>query len=206
MHTQEDFDLATVDVNLGGTTYTAMRSLVAQYKVLMDQLQSALASHLSVPGSEITVVGHSLGGARAQLAAVELANKYQASVRLITFAALVVFEKQSAQEVYDTLVQPDPAEGQFGVPFPAAGMISAQRWVRMGDFAPGYGEDLTSGNLMHMSRGFVMHLPRVSDTWEYTQKRLDYTPWNDAVSILTYHLLKQHMWAILSGGCAPEVA
>ena len=95
---------------------------------------------LAGPGSpnvghpkEITIVGHSLGGAQAQLAAVEIAAKFLAKVRVITFDSILAFTPEGAQKVVDTfIVGPDgvdvSGEAAPTVKFPAeVGKITAQR-------------------------------------------------------------------------------
>ena len=83
---------------------------------------------------QITIVGHSLGGAQAQLAAVQIAKVYKAKVRVITFESILAFTPEGAQKVVDDfIVGPDGVPDVSGkaeptIKFPAeAGKITAQR-------------------------------------------------------------------------------
>ena len=83
-------------------------------------------------------MGHSLGGAQAQLAAVEIATKYYAKVRLITFESILAFTPEGSQKVVDKfIVGPDGVdirgEAKPTVKFPAEfGKITAQRFTLFG--------------------------------------------------------------------------
>ena len=74
----------------------------------------------------ITIVGHSLGGAQAQLAAVRIALEYKAKVRVITFESILAFTPESAASIADKLVWPVDPSTDFP---PEGGKITAQRWV-----------------------------------------------------------------------------
>ena len=86
---------------------------------------------------QITVVGHSLGGAQAQLAAVQIATKYKAKVRVITFESILAFTPESAETIAcDLIVGPDGVPDVSGkaeptIKFPAVvGKITAQRCLQ----------------------------------------------------------------------------
>merc|ERR1712060_859792 len=63
--------------------------------------------------------------------------RFRSRVSLRTFGALPVFIKDDAKRIRDTMIDGE-AEAQFGAVTPAIGKIAVQRWVRDGDFAPGY--------------------------------------------------------------------
>lgn len=201
----EDFSTKLSKVSLGGRTYEVLDAIFKQFDFMIRQMDAMIASKLTTPGTKITVVGHSLGGAKAQLAAVYLANKYKASVRLVTFCSVRVFGTDSARQVFGELIQPvHGSDTNFGVGFPGAGLIAAQRWIRVGDFAPGYlGNFLAFGKVEHISRGLL-----VSQDWfttqasfEYVQRNRNYAPWNAVVTTFKYHLLGGMMWALNQGQC-----
>ena len=85
----------------------------------------------------ITIVGHSLGGAQAQLAAVAIATKFLAKVRVITFDSILAFTPESAARIAGEvggeglIVGPDGAlaiNAEPTVQFPVdACKITAQR-------------------------------------------------------------------------------
>ena len=80
--------------------------------------------HFKDGGKEITIVGWSLGGAQAQIAAVRIAVKYNAKVRLITFDSILAFTPDSAEVIAHNLIDNDA----FGTDkFPQEGKINAQR-------------------------------------------------------------------------------
>ena len=81
-------------------------------------------------------MGHSLGGAQAQLAAVQIATKYKAKVRVITFESILAFTPESAARIAGCgaeglIVGPDGAKGENAEPTvkfpPEVGQITAQR-------------------------------------------------------------------------------
>ncbi|EOD36160.1 hypothetical protein EMIHUDRAFT_110400 [Emiliania huxleyi CCMP1516] len=86
---------------------------------------------------EITIVGHSLGGGQAQLAAVHIALKYNAKVRVITYESIMAFTPETAKWIvegsegshpHDKLIW--PCEHTVTTAFPdVGGKIAAQRWV-----------------------------------------------------------------------------
>jgi len=72
-------------------------------------------------------VGHSLGGAQAQLAAVEIATKYEAKVRVITFESILAFTPEGADGVVkDLMCGGDQAEPTTEFPADPC-RITAQR-------------------------------------------------------------------------------
>jgi len=89
------------------------------------------------PNKEITIVGHSLGGAQAQIAAVHIALKYNAKVRVITYESIMAFTPETAKWIAegsegarppDKLIWTD--DDAMPTAFPdAGGKIAAQRWV-----------------------------------------------------------------------------
>jgi len=83
--------------------------------------------HFKDGGKEITIVGWSLGGAQAQIAAVRIAVEYKAKVRLITFDSIMAFTPDSAATIAGTLIADDKVLRYDD--FPEPGKINAQRWV-----------------------------------------------------------------------------
>ena len=75
--------------DLGGTSYDMGVGFHDYFSKLMPELEAALATHET--SAPLLVVGHSLGGAIANIAAVYLANKRSASVMLRTFGSPRVF-------------------------------------------------------------------------------------------------------------------
>jgi len=214
-------------VDLGGAdNYTVLKGMFEQYHFMMhetkqtDPLNVKLAEMLAEPGSEITVVGHSLGGAKAQFAAVEIANRFKARVRLVTLESLSAFGTTSARRIWDELIvghepgMPDNRfDNRFGADAPPAGQIAAQRWVRMGDYAPGYlGKLFDHGMVEHISRGMLISKSAVPSSmntlseacfgcYEYTQKSRTYTPYNVAISTLHYHSITGVLLGLNGGSC-----
>jgi len=93
----------------------------------MKGLTEALEEcHFKDGDKKITIVGWSLGGAQAQIAAVRIAVEYNAKVRLITIDSILAFTPDSAEVIADNLIDNDA----FGTDkFPQEGKINAQRWV-----------------------------------------------------------------------------
>jgi len=84
-----------------------------------------------VPGKQITIVGHSLGGAQAQLAAVQIALIYKAKVRVITFESILAFTPEAAAQIAEgdekLIVGPMGSSSPTTAFPPEGGKITAQR-------------------------------------------------------------------------------
>eukprot|EP00931_Biecheleriopsis_adriatica_P095005 TRINITY_DN68629_c0_g1_i1.p1 TRINITY_DN68629_c0_g1~~TRINITY_DN68629_c0_g1_i1.p1 ORF type:complete len:390 (+),score=73.31 TRINITY_DN68629_c0_g1_i1:82-1251(+) len=147
-------DLKSVDarnIDLGGKLYSVGNGFADHYEGIRKILGPVFEKELKSPGTPVLVVGHSLGGAIANLAAVDLAIKYKARVRLVTAGSPRVFDsfgkgddrtlKDSAKAVQEDLIvdgvgKESAANGYCVEPPPDAGKICTQRWVNYADPVP----------------------------------------------------------------------
>jgi hypothetical protein len=129
--------ILTTVVNLGGDTYTAGTGFVAQYlELLRVGLRAELEARVS-KGTFVRVVGHSLGGALANLCAVECANM-GAKVYMQTLGTPRVFQYPgTVNKIQNKLIQPwtinDPKPSAETI---APGKIVTERIVNWGDPVP----------------------------------------------------------------------
>lgn len=142
--------IMAVEIDLGGKNYSAGDGFVSFYEEIRKGLQHVFEDELKTPGTLVTVVGHSLGGAIANLAAVDLANRYQARIRLVTAGSPRVFGywskgagtlENSAKSVQTELIVDGVStkSAQIGFcqePPSTAGKICTQRWVNNVDGVP----------------------------------------------------------------------
>jgi len=102
----------------------------------------------------VKVVGHSLGGALACLAAVYIIKKYpDCKVFLHTLGAPRVFEAKDADTIQKTLVLNELGAGNSEVG--KTGMMAVQRMVNYGDVIPSTPQ--SSAGFKHFGRGFYIN-------------------------------------------------
>lgn len=131
-----------VKISLGGSTYVAGSGFRNQYEEIKrlpgagaGNFDAVVDSALSGKDRTVHVVGHSLGGALANLCAVDIVRKYpRCTVFLRTIGCTRTFDPKSCQRIVEELsLSPTASEfGTLGQP----GKIAAQRWLSYGDTVP----------------------------------------------------------------------
>jgi len=173
-------------VELGGTSYSAGLGFVGQYLELKYLQPNGLLQTLNSisRGTLVRVVGHSLGGALANLCAVELAN-IGAKVLLQTAGSPRVFHSDSdSYNRAQSLVAPLSsvwAESYANIP---DGKILTQRLTNYGDNVPSLPP--STFGYKHIGNGGI-YINQAITFWgggdmTCTHKDMDFTPWQDGVS------------------------
>jgi len=168
-----------IDVYLGEQKYTLAKGFAFEYEEAMATLESAVAALINKHDKKLLIVGHSLGGSMAAIAAVALANKYEAKVMLRTAGAPRAFAwapHDSAEDVQQSLIL-DSADA--GVTPPASKGIVTQRWVNRDDVVPTV--PLCKGGFMHIGNGGFYLDKTIFGNWNkqssYGPQHQDFTPW-----------------------------
>lgn len=193
---QADFaSMISATVDLGGAQkYDAGSGFVAQYTELLDKgLHTQMEAHIT-QGTRVRVVGHSLGGALANLAAVECANM-GAKVLLQTIGSPRVFDggsiadddkdddKTSSAHRVQMMMQPWSTNMTWGGSASvAAGKILTQRLTQAGDLVTrvpckslGF-KHVGNGGLYVYQPGATL-LSCGECTWKIALQAQDFTPW-----------------------------
>lgn len=214
-------DLKSVDarnIDLGGKLYEVGNGFADQYEKIREILGPVFEKELKSPGTPVIVVGHSLGGAIANLAAVDLAVRYKARVRLVTAGSPRVFDswdkgddrtlKDSAKAVQEDLIvdgvgKESAANGYCVEPPPDAGKICTQRWVNYADAVPQLPP--CSEGYFHVGNGaLLINEPTCygmgSKAMTAVPQHQDYTAYNKVVNAYSNHGLKHYydrmLWAM----------
>ena len=170
---------ANVDLSadLGGNTYySAGLGFVSQYLELRKNTAFGREINERIQkNTRVRVVGHSLGGALANLAAVEFANM-GAKVLLQTIGSPRVFGRSlNTVERVQSLMHPWETHFNWGgsasIP---SGKILSQRMVNFGDLVPHYPSSM---NYQHVGNGGI-YINRASfwGVLELTREHVDFDP------------------------------
>jgi len=211
-----------VNMDLGGKLYSVGNGFADHYEKIRKILGPVFEKELKSPGTPVIVVGHSLGGAIANLAAVDLAIKYKARVRLVTAGSPRVFDswdkgddrtlKDSAKAVQEDLIvdgvgKESAGNGYCVEPPPDAGKICTQRWVNHGDAVPQVPP--CSTGYFHVGNG-ALHINQPNcyslgvNAMTAVPQHQDYTAYNEVVNAYSNHGLKHYydrmLWAMEGKG------
>eukprot|EP00406_Dinophysis_acuminata_P045771 CAMPEP_0179298560 /NCGR_PEP_ID=MMETSP0797-20121207/46054_1 /TAXON_ID=47934 /ORGANISM="Dinophysis acuminata, Strain DAEP01" /LENGTH=417 /DNA_ID=CAMNT_0021007947 /DNA_START=92 /DNA_END=1345 /DNA_ORIENTATION=+ len=194
-----------VDLGLGlgeGSAYWAHTGFIDSYKEVWDGgLKEAFRS-LASAGERILVTGHSLGGAQANLAAVEIAHTSQAKVQLATFGSPRVFSSHDADWIHANLTDQASAAVQ-GATAPANGKIAVQRFAMSGDpvpYVPGAG-------FSHFGNCFVVNFDSnpLRRQYDFTEQPQNYAPfWGSFASGLAHSHSMLNYLSYMSAGICPD--
>jgi len=163
-------------VNLGGHSYHVGYGFYQQYRsILAGGLNTTMSKLNCAEGVSVRVVGHSLGGAMANICAVELANR-GCKVELATFGSPRVFSTSGADSVQTELV--------------STGRLDVARWVNYGDPVPStvsstVASIIDGGNpegFKHIGNAFVIEKDWISfagaSDSAFKVEHQDYTPYS----------------------------
>mmetsp|Transcript_79414 Transcript_79414/g.170168 ORF Transcript_79414/g.170168 Transcript_79414/m.170168 type:complete len:383 (+) Transcript_79414:71-1219(+) len=180
--------LYSVTANLGGINYEVGVGWYRAYASLLAKgLEDKVKNMAAQTENRILCVGHSLGGALANLCAVHFANLIYAKVILRSYESPRVFTTASTSSIQHNLVTASPS---YGVDFPAQNGIVTQRWVIYGDLVPslppcraGYYHMGNGGIDLYDDNGIIRGLGA------YGFQHLDFTPWQDGFSAGNHRLV-----------------
>lgn len=174
---------------LGSKSYLVGSGFYDHYTALMrNGMETALNSLLAASSTKrVFVVGHSLGGAIADIAAVDLANKFGASVVLHTAGAPRSFKRDYADQLQRELVTSSSTSV-----FPRKGKINTNRWLNYNDPIPaalgnsgvgllGYGSAFGFkhwGGGLYVRTPFSFYCPTHTCPMKVGIEAQDFTPWN----------------------------
>ena len=173
--------IASEHRHLGGKQYLVAKGFGDEYQEVMSVLKEPLNALLKAYKKQVLVVGHSLGGAVATLAAVALANE-GAMVMLRTAGAPRVFTwrpEDSAEDVEKSFF--DAKDMNYGVDAPKQAGIVQQRWVNYGDPVPSV--PLCTGGYLHVGNMAIYiyesgFLSKKMNCWG--PQHQDFTPYHTA--------------------------
>merc|ERR1712054_17900 len=140
-----------VEIDLGGTKYTAGAGFRNQYEELMDKqgMMEHIDANIKTAGQKVLVCGHSLGGALAQLIAVMIRNKYPDSlVHLSTYGAPRVFATADADRIQAKMIKDSDGFDMYS----GGGKMTCWRFLNYGNVIPSLAPS-TMG-FKHVGKGF----------------------------------------------------
>ena len=177
--------VASADADLGGKMYKVGKGFYDEYKEVMATLEGPIKALMDAHDGKLLIVGHSLGGAIANIAAVDMANKFSAKVALRTAGSPRVFAwrpEDSAERVQTELLRMGSDAEKFGAVFPTAKGIVIQRLTNYADIVPTV--PYCSGGYMHTGPGgwyiranLLGYHPKA-----YALQHQDFTPYQDATT------------------------
>jgi len=192
------FKKVDLGLGMGDGSYWAHSGFVDSYKEVWNNGLKEAVKGLASTGKRILVTGHSLGGAQANLAAVEIAHTSQAKVQLVTFGSPRVFSSDDADWIQGNLLDRASVAVQ-GATAPSNGKLSVQRFAMSGDpvpYVPGYG-------FSHFGNCFVVNFDSnpLRRRYDFTEESQNYAPfWGSFVSGLQHSHKTWNYLAYMSQG------
>ena len=174
-------------------SYTIGQGFNRQFQSIIGTIESAVNQRggLDQYQHRLLVVGHSLGGALANIAAVYFADRHSARVMLRTFGAPRVFSWATTADIQARLTRTNTDDSV--APPPTAGLCT-QRWVNYGDPVPSLPpcETALGTGYHHMGNGaFSLYQSWGGSPRAYGPQHMDYTPYQSGA--VARHITTSYM-------------